>query len=160
MWDFTSQNSTSHNISHKRREACVGEEAEARNLAFFRVKWLQPATKGTPSDATKHIVMAASRFLAAAAVCAILVTTSIFCSWESWIVLGWLHQGYDKVLSTDFLYLGIGMRWWFSFKNSFWKVFQNCLFCCCGAEIHPVLELQFLAPFRVCIASQALQITL
>ena len=58
-------------------EACVGEEAEARNLVFFRVQWLQPAMKGTPSDATKHIVMAASRFLAAAAVCA---ATSIFCS--------------------------------------------------------------------------------
>ena len=28
---------------------CVGEEAGARNLAFFRVKWLQPAMKGTSS---------------------------------------------------------------------------------------------------------------
>ena len=27
--------------------ACVGEEAGARNLAFFCVKWLQPAMKGT-----------------------------------------------------------------------------------------------------------------
>ena len=27
--------------------ACVGEEAAARNLLFFRVKWLQPAMKGT-----------------------------------------------------------------------------------------------------------------
>ena len=26
---------------------CGGEEAGARNLAFFRVKWLQPAMKGT-----------------------------------------------------------------------------------------------------------------
>ena len=26
---------------------CCGEEAGARNLAFFRVKWLQPAMKGT-----------------------------------------------------------------------------------------------------------------
>ena len=26
---------------------CFGEEAGARNLAFFRVKWLQPAMKGT-----------------------------------------------------------------------------------------------------------------
>ena len=26
---------------------CVGEEAAARNLVFFRVKWLQPAMKGT-----------------------------------------------------------------------------------------------------------------
>ena len=27
--------------------ACVGEEAGARNLVFFRVKWLQAAMKGT-----------------------------------------------------------------------------------------------------------------
>ena len=29
--------------------ACVGEEAGARNLVFFRVKWLQPAMKGSSS---------------------------------------------------------------------------------------------------------------
>ena len=28
---------------------CVGEEAGARNLVFFCVKWLQPAMKGTSS---------------------------------------------------------------------------------------------------------------
>jgi len=28
---------------------CCGEEAGARNLVFFRVKWLQPAMKGTVS---------------------------------------------------------------------------------------------------------------
>ena len=28
---------------------CVGEEAGARNLTFFRVKWLQQAMKGTSS---------------------------------------------------------------------------------------------------------------
>ena len=28
---------------------CVGEEAGERNLAFFRVKWLQPAMKATSS---------------------------------------------------------------------------------------------------------------
>ena len=27
--------------------ACVVEEAGARSLVFFRVKWLQPAMKGT-----------------------------------------------------------------------------------------------------------------
>ena len=26
---------------------CFGEEAGARNRVFFRVKWLQPAMKGT-----------------------------------------------------------------------------------------------------------------
>ena len=26
---------------------CFGEEAGARNLVFFRAKWLQPAMKGT-----------------------------------------------------------------------------------------------------------------
>ena len=28
---------------------CFGEEAGARNLVFFRVKWLQPAMKDTSS---------------------------------------------------------------------------------------------------------------
>ena len=28
---------------------CFREEAGARNLVFFRVKWLQPAMKGTSS---------------------------------------------------------------------------------------------------------------
>ena len=28
---------------------CFGEEAGARNLVFFRVKWLQPTMKGTSS---------------------------------------------------------------------------------------------------------------
>ena len=28
---------------------CFGEEAGARNLVFFRVKWPQPAMKGTSS---------------------------------------------------------------------------------------------------------------
>ena len=28
---------------------CLGEEAGARNLVFFCVKWLQPAMKGTSS---------------------------------------------------------------------------------------------------------------
>jgi len=28
-------------------DSCVGEEAGARNLVFFRVKWLQAAMKGT-----------------------------------------------------------------------------------------------------------------
>ena len=38
VWDFTSRTNT-----------CMkgGEEAGARNLVFFRVKWLQPAMKGT-----------------------------------------------------------------------------------------------------------------
>ena len=29
------------------RGACFGEEAGARNLVFFNVKWLQPAMKGS-----------------------------------------------------------------------------------------------------------------
>ena len=28
---------------------CFGDEAGTRNLVFFRVKWLQPPKKGTPS---------------------------------------------------------------------------------------------------------------
>ena len=41
---------------------CVGEEAGARNLAFFRVKWLQPAM------IERYLVCAAVAAVAAAVV--------------------------------------------------------------------------------------------
>ena len=63
MWDFTSHNNTLnegwceklHHITiHSMKGGrgldnglCFGEETRARNLVFFRVKWLQPAMKGT-----------------------------------------------------------------------------------------------------------------
>ena len=71
---------------------CCGEEARARNLAFFRVKWLQATMKGTScvrrlrlrsfgsfyafleAVVADRIGMAASRLLGAAAACVILMS--------------------------------------------------------------------------------------
>ena len=39
---------------------CVGEEAGARNLVFFRVKWLQPAMKGTSAAVAAAVVSCAN----------------------------------------------------------------------------------------------------
>ena len=47
--------------------ACVREEAGARNRAFSRVKWLQPAMKGTSAAA------------AAAVVPTVMGSSSVFC---------------------------------------------------------------------------------
>ena len=43
------------------RGACFGEEAGARNLVFFNVKWLQPAMKG--SSCAAGVVSVANWFL-------------------------------------------------------------------------------------------------
>ena len=61
---------------------CFREEAEARNLAFFRVKWLQPAMKGTSSVRRLrlrsvclffcHIVTVASSCVGCACVCVVI----------------------------------------------------------------------------------------
>ena len=52
--------------------------------------------------------------------------TVVFCSWESWIVLEWLHQGCDGDLSADFFQFSPGR---FTCPNSLTKVLQNRLFC-------------------------------
>ena len=51
----------------------VGEEAGARNLLFFRVKWLQPAMKGT-------LCVCVCAAVAAAAVPSIVGASSVFCN--------------------------------------------------------------------------------
>ena len=70
---------------------CVGEEAGARNLAFFRVKCLQPAMKGTSSVRrlrlrSFHVAAAGDeRYLVCAAVAAAVVSCAncssyVFCN--------------------------------------------------------------------------------
>ena len=48
VWNFTLHNDTSQKNwpAWMLHGLCFGEEAGARNRAFFRVKWLQPAMKG------------------------------------------------------------------------------------------------------------------
>ena len=75
------------------------------------------------------------------------------CSWTSYIVLEWLHEGSHRDLSADSLHFGANDL---PSKNPFKKCFKIVFFCT-GVEIHPVLELQFPTPLRVvllCFATQ------
>ena len=57
--------------------------------------------------------------------------TIVFCSWELWIVLEWLHQGCDSDLSLDLLNFGAGG---FTLKIPCKRCFKIVFFCF-GAEI-------------------------
>ena len=46
-------------------ELCFGEEAGARNLVFFRVKWLQATMKGTSCVTKVEAAVGLSFFFAA-----------------------------------------------------------------------------------------------
>ena len=63
----------------------------------LRVVLLCFATQSPPD----RIVMAASRLLLALAACVMS-----FCSWISYIVLEWLHEGYEMYLLADLLHFG------------------------------------------------------
>ena len=118
---------------------CVGEEAGARNLAFFRVKWLQPAMN-------------------VAWCCGCLRNTIVFCSWRLRIVLAWLHPGCDSDLSADFRTFGAIN---FPLKNPCKKCFKMVFFLLWRRN--PVLELLLPTLLRVvllCFATQSLQIAL
>ena len=75
---------------------CVGEEAGARNLVFFRVKWLQPAMKGTSS--VRRLRLGSFRTQLVPSMC--FVTSGCSCIRSSmrflklWlqIALEWLHD--------------------------------------------------------------------
>ena len=63
-----------------------GEEAGARNLVFFRVKWLQPAMKGT-SSVRRLRLRSVCRFFAA------VRSYRVFWNLRLQIALEWLPQG-------------------------------------------------------------------
>ena len=75
---------------------CVGEEAGARNLVFFRVKWLQPAMKGTSS--VRRLRFGSFRVQSVPPMC--FATSGCYCVRSSmrfltlwWqIALEWLHE--------------------------------------------------------------------
>ena len=165
---------------------CCGEEARARNLVFFRVKWLQATMKGTSSVRRVRLGSFLSRIVPpmcfarmVAPGCVVLCgswgcgcrshwngcvkvascfgcmrNTIVFCSWISWIVLEWLHEGCDMDLLADFLHFGACD---FPFKNPFKKCFKIVFFSLWRRD--PVLELQFPTSLRVvllCFAAQSL----
>ena len=78
---------------------CFGEEAGARNLVFFRVKWLQPAMKGTSSVRRLRLRSVCRFFLPQCNggfkllwVCLCVRIYRVF--WNLWlqIPLEWLHD--------------------------------------------------------------------
>ena len=84
---------------------CCGEEAGARNLAFFRVKWLQPAMKGTLSVRRVRLRSVRLFFLPHCNggfkllwVCLCVRSYGVF--WNLWlqIALEWLHDCCHLVL--------------------------------------------------------------
>ena len=75
---------------------CVGEEAGARNLVFFRVKWLQPAMKGTSSVRRLRLRSFLSRIVPpmcfATSGCSCVRSSMRFLKLWCQIALEWLHD--------------------------------------------------------------------
>ena len=78
---------------------CFGEEAGARNLVFFRVKWLQPAMKGTSSVRWLRLGSVCRFFLPHCNggfkllwVCLCVRSYRVFWNLRLQILLEWLHD--------------------------------------------------------------------
>ena len=82
--------------------ACVGEEAGARNLVFFRVKWLQPAMKGTSCVRRLRLRSFRTRLIpplcAATSGCVCVRSSMRFLNLWLQIALEWLHDCCHLVL--------------------------------------------------------------
>ena len=83
--------------------ACVGEEAGARNLVFFRVKWLRSAMKGTSTCAAVAAAVAsvANVFLFCVlqrVVVPVCVVLCVALNLRLRIALEWLHDCCHLVL--------------------------------------------------------------
>ena len=81
---------------------CFGEEAGARNLAFLRVKWLQPAMKGTSSVrrvrlGSFHVRIVRPMYFATSG-CSCVHSSMRFLELWLQIALEWLHDCYHLVL--------------------------------------------------------------
>ena len=72
---------------------CCGEEAGARNLAFFRVKWLQPAMKGTSCVRRLRLRSFGSFYVFCNNGCSCVGSSMRFLKPWLQIALAWLRQG-------------------------------------------------------------------
>ena len=77
---------------------CCGEEAGARNLVFFRVKWLQATKKGTSSVRRVRLRSFCPRIVPpmcfATSGCVCVRSSMRFLNLWLQIALEWLHKGY------------------------------------------------------------------
>ena len=71
---------------------CFGEEAGARNLAFFRVKWLQPAMKGTSCVRRLRLRSFGSFYVFCNNGCSCVRSSMRFLKLWLRIALEWLHE--------------------------------------------------------------------
>ena len=71
---------------------CRGEEAGARNLAFFRVKWLQPAMKGTWYVRRLRLGSFGSFYVFCNNACSCVRSSMRFLTLWCQIALEWLHD--------------------------------------------------------------------
>ena len=72
---------------------CCGEEAGARNLVFFRVKWLQPAMKGTSCVRRVRLGSFGSFYVFCSNGCSCVHSSMRFLNLCLQIALEWLHAG-------------------------------------------------------------------
>ena len=81
---------------------CFGEEAGARNLVFFRVKWLQPAMTGTSSVRRVRLGSFHARIVPplcfATSGCSCVRSSMRFLELWLQIALEWLHDCCHLVL--------------------------------------------------------------
>ena len=71
---------------------CCGEEAGARNLVFFRVKWLQPAMKGTSCVRRVRLGSFGSFYVFCNNGCFCVCSSMRFLKLWLQIALEWLHE--------------------------------------------------------------------
>ena len=71
---------------------CFGEEAGARNLVFFRVKWLQPAMKGTSCVRRVRLGSFGSFYVFCNNGCSCVRSSMRFLKLWLQIALEWLHE--------------------------------------------------------------------
>ena len=71
---------------------CCGEEAGARNLVFFRVKWLQPAMKGTSCVRRVRLGSFGSFYVFCNNGCSCVRSSMHFLKLWLQIALEWLHE--------------------------------------------------------------------
>ena len=71
---------------------CVGEEAGARNRVFFRVKWLQPAMKGTSYGRRLRLGSFGSFYVFCNNGCSCVRRSMRFLKLWCQIALEWLHD--------------------------------------------------------------------
>ena len=71
---------------------CFGEEAGARNLVFFRAKWLQPAMKGTSCVRRVRLGSFGSFYVFCNNGCSCVRSSMRFLNLCLQIALEWLHE--------------------------------------------------------------------